>query len=139
MDKFTRNYSIGLAVIAVLILIGFLYEPPLVSKLNNTLIENHTINNYPYRFRVLDLDDGVATMTSPRSAEFSVYQALGLLYPSLKEEPPESDAMLQAQAKMVEVQSLAQSIVMQSEVVDRVVWQLDHNWLKRAGVDVNLL
>ena len=98
MDKFTRNYSIILAAIAVIVLAWVLYESPGVSRLNTLLSENTEVTSYPYEFRVIKLENGVATMSTPRSADFSAYRALALLYPELSQQQPDSTAMREAQS-----------------------------------------
>ena len=90
MDTFTRNYSIALVVIGAILLFRLFYEPPGVSLLNDRLADNAELAAYPYRFRVLTLEEGVASMSTPRSAEFPVYRALPLLFPELRDEAPDS-------------------------------------------------
>ena len=88
MDKFTRNYSIVLGVVVVALVAVFMYEDPQVQSLNDRLLRDTRLSTYPYNFRVLRLENGVATMTTPRSAEFPAYRALGLLFPSLDRSEP---------------------------------------------------
>lgn len=135
MDKFTRIYTILLAAVAVAALVWVFYESPRVSTLNGLLTENAALAAYPYRFRVIDLDNGVATMSSPRSAEFPAARALGILYPQLRNELPDSTAMLEAQQEMARLQAIARGIVLGSADVSRVVWKLDERWLRGEGVD----
>ena len=139
MDKFTRNYSIILAVTVVLVLVWVLYESPGTSRLNALLSENAEVASYPYRFRVIDLKNGVATMSTPRSADFSAYRALAILYPELRNQAPDSPAMLDAQGEMARVQGIARKIVVGSDDVSRVIWKLDENWLRSEGVDPSQL
>ena len=135
MDKFTRIYSAILAAVVVAVSFWVLYESPGVSKLNGLLSKNTELVDYPYRFRVLELQDGVATMSTPRSADFPAHRALVILYPALRNERPDSPAMLDAQQEMARMQGTARSIVAGSSDVDRVVWKLDENWLRARGVD----
>lgn len=139
MDRFTRNYSIVLAVIGLIILINVFYESPGVASLNDRLAENETLAAYPYRFRVLALENGVATVSSPRSASFPAYRSLALLYPALRDQAPDAPAMMTAQQEMAQAQALARDIVMGSSKVERVVWKLDERWLRNNGVDPDLL
>ena len=138
MDRFTRNYLIILATLAVIVLVWVFYESPDVARLNAKLSENAELVDYPYRFRVLGLENGVATMSSPRSASFPAYRALAILYPQLRNEAPDSPAMMEAQQEMARVQRMARDIVADSEDVSRVVWVLDENWLLGKGIDPNL-
>ena len=139
MVKFTRNYSIILAAVVVTALIWVRYESPGVAKLNTLLSENTDLAAYPYRFRVLSLEDGVATVSTPRSAEFPAYRALAILYPQLRGISPDSSAMFDAQQEMARVQGIARNIVAKSDDVNRVMWQLDENWLLSEGVDLSEL
>ncbi len=139
MDKFTRNYSIILATIVVIVLILALYESPGVSRLNALLSKNAEVVSYPYQFRVVSFENGVATMSTPRSAEFSAYRALAILYPELRNQSPDSSEMLDAQQEMAKVQGIARKIVVGSNDVSRVIWELDENWLRGEGVDPSQL
>lgn len=135
MDKFTRIYSIIFAIVIAVVLFNVLYEPADVSKLNARLLRNSEVASYPYHFRVIDLNDGVASMGTPRSAEFSAYRALILLYPELRNQGPDSPAMLDAQQEMARIQGIARSIVVESNDVSRVNWKLDENWIRGKGID----
>lgn len=135
MDKFTRNYSIILATIAVIALFFAFYESPGVSRLNSLLSKNAEVASYPYHFRVVNFENGMATMSTPRSADFSAYRALAILYPELRNQSPDSPAMLEAQQAMAKVQGNARKIVMGANDVSRVSWELDENWLRREGID----
>ncbi len=135
MDKFTRNYTIILAVVALFVLFRVFYESPGIAELNVLLSQDAAVAAYPYRFRVLELHDGVATLSSPRSADFPAYRALVILYPPLRNEAPDSKAMLEAQQEMARVQASARNAVMGSSEVDRVVWKLDESWLRGEGID----
>ena len=136
MDKFTRNYSIVIGAVAILAAFWLLWEAPGVGRLNDLLAQNAEISEYPYRYRVLELRDGVATMSTPRSADFPAYRALGILYPELRDEAPDSEAMLRAQEEMARIQALARSAIVRTEEVDRVVWELDETWLRNQGIDL---
>ena len=135
MDKFTRIYSISLVAIALVVIGWMLYESPDVSQLNSLLSENTEIASYPYKFRVIKLDNGVATMTTPRTADFPAYRALAILFPELSKKSPDSPAMLEAQQEMARVQGIAQKTVSGSKDVNRVTWEIDENWLRSKGID----
>jgi hypothetical protein len=139
MDKFTRVYSIILAVIVVVALVVVFYERPAVSRLNTLLEADPAVSAYPYRFRVLELKEGVATLGTPRSADFPASRALGILFPELRDEMPDSPAMLDAQKELARVQAIAKRTVEASEDVDRVTWELDEKWLRNAGIDPDQL
>ena len=135
MDRFTKVYSIILATVAVFVLFQVFYESPAVSRLNSQLAGNGDVAAYPYPFRVLSLDDGVATMGTPRTAGFAAHRALALMYPHLEGQQPDSPAMLEAQQELARVQGIARGIVESSDEVRRVTWELDERWLRGQGVD----
>jgi hypothetical protein len=69
LDRFTRNYLVGVCVVAALGLLYFLTSgDPRVDELNAQLSADPQLAAYPYSFRVLELDSGVAVMGSPRWA-----------------------------------------------------------------------
>lgn len=138
MDRFTRNYSIVLGSIVLLFIACALYEDPEVSDLNDLLEEDKAIASYPYQFRVLSVSNGIATMSSPRSAAFPVYRVLGLLNPHLANRPQDDPDLMKAQDELANVQKRAQKIVIESVSVNRVIWELDKNWLSQHGVQVGL-
>lgn len=135
MDNFTRVYSIILAAVVVVVLVMTFYETPGVAKLNALLEADPAVSAYPYRFRVLELENGVATLGTPRSANFPASRALGILYPELQNEMPDSPAMIDAQKELARVQAIAGRTVEASEDVDRVTWVLDEKWLRNAGIN----
>ncbi len=139
MDKFTRNYSLLLAAAGLFLLFYLFYESPDVRRLNTLLKNDSVLASYPYRFRVTGLENGVATMTTPRSAEFPAYRALAILYPALAGEAADSEAMIEAQESLAAVQARAQKTVVDAEGVNRVRWQLDENWLRGSGINPDTL
>jgi hypothetical protein len=139
MERYTRNYLIGLAALGIVVLISVYYESPVIGRLNDRLAANADVAAYPYRFRVLDLDQGVAMMGTPRSPEFSAHRALMILFPELADEPLDSEVLVAAQQEMARIQYIARDIVEQSADVDRVSWKLDESWLRSNGVDPDLL
>lgn len=135
MDQFTKRYITGLAVVAV---VGALWWAtsldPRVRELNDTLFGNEFLANYPYQFRVIDINNGVARMHSPRSAQMSAIQGLRVMYPELRNESPVSDRMMSAQEDLARHQSLAARLVAEHPEVERVAWVLDEVWLRDNGV-----
>jgi hypothetical protein len=136
MDKFTRNYSIVLGLIVVVLVAVFMYEDPQIQSLNDRLLQDTRLSTYPYKFRVLRLENGVATMTTPRSAEFPAFRALGLLFPSLDGLPQDDTRLMQGQLDMAQLQEYAKGMVLDAEFVEHVVWELDTQWLGRHDIEV---
>jgi len=136
MDKFTRNYSIIVGVVVVVLVAVFMYEDPQVQALNDRLLRDTRLSAYPYTFRVLRLENGVATMTTPRSPEFPAFRALGLLFPSLDGLPQDDPRLMQGQLDMAQLQEYARSLVLNADQVRHVVWELDTQWLGRRGIEI---
>lgn len=136
MDRFTRNYTIVLGLAGLAVLLWIFYEDPQIAALNDLLGNDVQVSAYPYHFRVVDVRNGVVTMSSPRSSEFPAYRALELLYPRLANRTPDDPEMLQAQQDLAEIQQRAKQIVTASGEVKSVRWQLDHDWLNWHGVQL---
>lgn len=139
MDRFTRKYLMALAAVGAIALFFIFYESPAIGELNERLAANEDVAGYPYRFRVLELDNGVATMGTPRSAQFSAHRALLILFPALRTEPLDSEVLVAAQKEMARVQFVAKDIVEGSPEVKRVTWALDEVWLRSNGINPDLL
>lgn len=138
MDRFTRNYSIFLGVVLLAILVAVLWEDPGVSDLNELLEQDELVAAYPYPFRVTKLKNGVATMSTPRSSEFPMQRALGVLFPRLAGRKQDDPELMQAQQQMATVQKQAMAIVKKADAVKRVTWALDTGWLSKHGVQVGV-
>ena len=136
MDKFTRNYSIILGIIVLVVLVWALYEDPLVSDLNDLLEQDSEVVGYPYQFQVLRFQNGVAIMSTPRSSAFPVHRALGILFPNLASRAQDNPDLMQAQQELARIQKRAKTIVMESGKVNSVRWELDKNWLNQHGVQL---
>lgn len=134
MDRFTRNYSLFLGVILLGLLFWAFYENPRVAALNELLAGDAGVANYPYRFRVLRLEDGVAVMGTPRSAEFPAFRALGILFPALANREQDDPELMQAQLEMARIQEHARRLVLDSGEATQVRWELDGDWLKENGI-----
>lgn len=139
MDKFTRSYLVILGGIALLVLVMVLYESPMVWRLNGQLEDNAALSEYPYRFRVVDFRNGVATVTSPRAANFGAFRALRILFPELADEPDDSPRLYEAQQELARVQALAAEVLVSHPDVSRVAWTLDRRWLNDNGINPALL
>lgn len=137
MDKFTRNYSIILGVIALFVLVWVLYEDPQVSDLNDLLEQDSAVAGYPYRFKVLRLQNGIAIVSTPRSSDFPVHRALGILFPNLANRAQDNPDVMQAQQTLAEIQKQVKAIVMKSDKVKGIRWELDKNWLSQHGINLS--
>ncbi|MCP3672157.1 MAG: hypothetical protein GY814_17350 [Gammaproteobacteria bacterium] len=137
MDRFTRNYSIGLGICVLIVLVWALYEDPQVSDLNQLLKQDRGVTDYPYQFQVIRLQNGVATMSTPRSTEFPVFRALGIIYPHLANRAQDNPEMMKAQQELAQTQKRAKAIVIESDLAVSVRWELDRDWISQHGVYLN--
>jgi hypothetical protein len=137
MDRFTRNYSIILGVIVLIVLVWALYEDPQVSDLNDLLEQDSEVVGYPYQFQVLRLQNDIAIMSTPRSSAFPVHRALGILFPNLANRAQDNPDVMKAQQELARIQKRAQAIVIESGKVNSVRWELDKNWLIQHGVQLD--
>lgn len=137
LDDFTRKY---LYVLAVVVLAGFVWWLSSLDfrarEINGLLKADPDLAAYPYPFRVLSLQNGVAQVSSPRSSELSVIQSLRVMYPSLKQHNAVSVEMVVAQKELARVQSRVRKLVKSQNDVNTVRWVLDRRWLENHGVNV---
>ncbi len=134
MDKFTRNYSIFLGTLVLVIMAWALYEDPKVSELNDLLEQDQMVANYPYRFHVVRVNNGVAVISSPRDSMFPMYRALGIIFPRLANRDQDNPDLMRAQQELAEVQKQAKRIVIESGKIERIRWELDKEWLADHGI-----
>jgi hypothetical protein len=138
LDNFTRRYLYVLTGLLILGLIGWLSSLDFRVREINQLLEADTeLAAYPYPFRVISLDNGVAQLSSPRSAQLSAIQSLRVMYPKLQNKSAVSDEMMAAQEMLAHVQSKASKLVKNQADVNSVRWVLDERWLSNHGVHVN--
>lgn len=138
LDNFTRNYLyilIGLALIGVIWWLSKLDFR--VTEINELLEADTELAAYPYPFRVKSLENGVAEVSSPRSAKLSAIQSLRVMYPELKQHNAVSDEMVAAQKELARVQSYAGQLVKRQEDVKTIRWVLDQRWLAKHGIYVD--
>ena len=134
MDRGTKIYAVILATITLALAIVFLYESPEVSELNDRLESIAIIDEFPYRFKVLRINNGTAVMSSPRSTEVPVSKILGILFPHVKGKSTQSPEFQKAQKELARVQILASETVIADDEVKLVSWELDRSWLLQHGI-----
>jgi len=138
MDRFTRNYSIVLGLIALALIavwVKSLWQPQ-VWDINAMLKADPVVSKYPYAFRVLSLEDGVATLSTPRSPAVPAIQFLQVIHPELAGKAQDDPAMIAAQQALVDSQKRAMDLVQGLPQVTSVAWELDLRWLSDHGVQV---
>ena len=138
MDSFTRNYSIVLGAIVLGLLAWWLSSvwQPRVWELNDMLESDPKIADYPYQFRLLRLEQGVATLSTPRSFNVPAIRFLEIIHPNLAGKSQDDPAMLAAQQDLIDHQKRAQGLMLAQPDVERTDWELDVKWLADHGVQV---
>ena len=138
MDTFTRNYSIGLASLVLSLVLFWLYSlwTPRVWELNELLEAEPSVAAYPYAFRVVEFNDGVAILSTPRSFAFPAVRFLPILYPELANLAQDDPRMVAAQQRLIDVQKGAMELVQKQPDVRLVRWMLDVGWLADHSIQV---
>lgn len=110
-----------------------------VDALNEAIARNGSaaLRAYPYQFRVLRLENGVATMTTPRSPQVPVYRMIRAIDPNLKPRDTRDPEFVAAEKALAAVQEEARRIVLAQPDVKSVKWELDRNWLIDHGIPVD--
>jgi hypothetical protein len=139
MDRFTRNYLIVLGTIALIVLVAVFYESPKIGALNDRLASVPELSEYPYTFRVLHFDNGIATVSSPRAHSFNAFRALRIIFPAMAGEPDDSPRLYEAQEELARLQNLAAETVRADPEVNGIAWELDDRWLRSNGINPDLL
>ncbi len=136
MDRFTRNYSAALGILFIAFIGFWLHSnvQPRVWEINKVLQADPLIANYPYQFRVVSFDNGVATLSTPRSFEVPASRFLEIIYPQLAGKAEVDPAMAAAQQALVNSQKRAMELVQGLPDVKSVAWELDVRWLADHGV-----
>ena len=134
MSRGMKIYAALLLALGGFIVFNIFYEPSDVRALNATLKQDEQLSSYPYTFRVLRLKDGVATMTSPRSASVPVPMIISVIEPALSGISVNDERFFAAQQRLADMQSRAHTLVTASPDVDRVIWALDEAWLQSQGI-----
>lgn len=139
MDRFTRIYSIviGLVIIgAVALWAGSAWKPD-VWELNRLLGSDAQLASYPYQFRVVSLENGVAAISTPRSFELPAIRFLEIIHPNLANRADNDPEVIAAQQDLIDHQKRAQGLILAQPQVESVRWELDTQWLAARGVSVS--
>lgn len=135
MDDFAKRYMLVLvAVLAVGLAWWFFSRDTIAGDINATLESDARLSDYPYAFRVVSVNDGVARTLSPRSAQVPVMQFLRAAFPELSNVPVNHPDMMAAQDVLVARQARAADIITAHPAVRTIRWQLDEQWYASHGV-----
>ena len=137
MDRFTRNYSIFLGLLVLLLLAWWLSGLDLRARELNAMLDGDAVlAAYPYRFRVTGVTDGVATVTSPRSPQVSVLRFLAVIEPALQGKDGNDPALLAAQKDLAAHQGRARALLLAEADIQRVRWVIDRQWYAQRGIQL---
>lgn len=137
MDRFTRNYLLGLGALVLLGAVWWVASLDYrAGSLSAMLQDDPVVGAYPYAFRVRAVSNGVAEMYTPRSAELPAVRFIGMLYPDLAGLPPDHPEMVGAQQELARVQERARELVLAQSDIDQVRWLPDRGWYEKRGVAV---
>ena len=139
MDRGTKIYASVLGIICITLAVVFLYETPKVRELNSRLESINEIRNFPYQFKVLRVDNGIATLNSPVSIELPCGKVIGIIFPAIKGKSLLSPDYQNAQKLLAKVQMLTGKTVKSDPDINKVIWELDRSWLIQNGVSLNNL
>ncbi len=129
------KYNLFLITIAVAFIGNWIWNyNPRVGELNDLLSEDVELANYPYQFTVMELKDGNAIMSSPRSAQVSVLKFLSIVKPELRNMDSDSPEVIAAQKELAKLQSKAKKLILMQADVNRVSWKIDKSWFSSYGV-----
>lgn len=130
---------IAAIVVALVALDWFIRAPDSRSReLTRAIAEQGgpELKAYPYQFRVLKVDGGVAFLTTPRSFDVPAARMIAALYPDINTRDAADPAFVAAQKRLAAIQGEAQRIVAAQPGITSVRWQLDRDWLTAHHIDV---
>ncbi|MBL8540800.1 MAG: hypothetical protein JNK68_10565 [Betaproteobacteria bacterium] len=133
-----RSTAIVVLALVLAALVYWMQRDRQVDALNEAIARNGSaaLRAYPYQFRVLRLENGVATMTTPRSPQVPVYRMIRAIDPNLKPRDTRDPEFVAAEKALAAVQEEARRIVLSQPEVKSVKWELDRNWLIDHGIPV---
>ena len=135
-DRMSMQKQLLVVLLIALGLVGlwFMKQDSTANHLNGVLRADPAIQAYPYNFHVMKFDNGVATMSTPRSPQVSVLHFFTYAFPKLDTSNPDSPSVIQAQKQLSEVQEKAAKIVKSQPNVKEIQWEIDKDWYKSHGI-----
>ncbi|MCK5662817.1 MAG: hypothetical protein KAI17_04985 [Thiotrichaceae bacterium] len=123
-------------VTLITVLVGYWYVnfDPRVNALNEMLLQDTEIAQYPYQFKVLKLENGTAVLSSPRSSKVSVLKFLSIIKPELPLHNPDNPDVIAAQKEMAKIQQKAKKLVLAQSDIHKITWTLDKAWFADYGI-----
>lgn len=135
MDRFARNYVIGLGLVVLAGVAWWLASLDYRARsLNAVLADDPVVAAYAYQFRVRSVEDGVASMYTPRSAAVPVQRFFAVVHPALAGRAPGDPEFVAAEQELARVQAHARSRVLEQPGIREVRWVLDRAWYEQRGI-----
>ncbi len=131
-----QQFLIVLALFVGLALLWFLKQDPAINNMNAVLKTDAELQAYPYQFRAMKVENGIATLSSPRSPQVSVLQFFQIAKPALDTSNPDSPAMIAAQKELAHVQEKAGKLAKAQAGITEVQWEIDRSWYASHGLIV---
>lgn len=123
-------------IILAIVIAWFVKQNPQLNDYNAILQADTEIQSYPYQVHVLHAENGVVTLSSPRSPQVSVLHFLSIAFPNLNTSNPDSPEMIAAQKQLAHIQEKAFKLIKSQPDVKEVQWEIDRNWYERHGLKV---
>lgn len=138
-EKVNKWYWAILALILIVGLDWYVRAPDSRSRRLTDSIESQAstqLKTYPYKFRVIRVNGGIAIMSTPRNFEVPAFKVLGVLYPDINTRNQNDPTFIAAEKLLAEVQSEARAIVLTQPGIKDVRWELDRDWLATHYIDM---
>lgn len=138
MSKTQQNTLIIILAIIVLGLAWWMKQDPAREQLNQVLREDKTLQAYPhYHVYVMQFENGIATLSSPRSPKVSVLHFLNITQPELKDLDGNHEKVIAAQKALAATQERARELMLAQEGVKDTRWMIDKSWYASHGIQVD--
>lgn len=128
------------AIVSTLLLLDWIIRAPdsRSRDLTRAIAEQGSaeLKAYPYPFRVLKVEGGVAYVTTPRSFDVPAARVIARLFPAINTKDANDPEFVAAEKQLAAVQAEAQRIVAGQSGISSVRWKIDRDWLTAHGIDV---
>ena len=135
-----KGWQWALVGLALFTLVSWLvHRPDSRARELNDILEARAspqLKAYPYQFRVLRTENGIAVMSTPRNFDVPVIKMIGALDPDIHVKDANDPAFIAAEKALAAVQSEARDIVASQPGIKGVRWELDKSWLRAHYIDV---
>ncbi len=132
-----RKQFIVVMVVAALFVSWLGWRGFEVVSLNDRLQSDEVIVNYPYQHRVLRIEGDTAVMSSLHSHSTSTQQALGVVFPAMRNLSDDHRSWRKAERELAQVQARAGNLILAAPGISRVRWELDENWYHLQAMKSN--